>query len=200
MWLRLIRHRPWAWPVLATALLVISACASLPAGPPAGPAGAAARPELPAPSALNRIVSEAVARNPGTSGLLIVDTGGEALSDRDVLIDAAEHSIDAQYYIWNSDASGRYLAGRLLAAAERGVHVRILLDDINIAGRDAALSLLAEQPNIEIRIYNPSAARSGARRLFGFVGDFSRLNRRMHNKSFTVDGVVTMGGGRNIGD
>jgi putative cardiolipin synthase len=117
-----------------------------------------------------------------------------------VLIDLAEHSIDAQYYIWNSDASGRYLAGRLFAAAERGVHVRILLDDINIAGRDAALSLLAEQPNIEIRIYNPTAARSGARRLFGFMREFSSLNRRMHNKSFTVDGLVTIVGGRNIGD
>jgi putative cardiolipin synthase len=154
----------------------------------------------PPTSGLYRSVSEAIARNPGNSGVFLVDTGLDALSDRDTLIDAAEHSIDAQYYIWNSDASGRYLAGRLLAAAERGVHVRILLDDINIAGRDAALSLLAEQPNIEIRIYNPSAARSGAGRLLGFMREFSRLNRRMHNKSFTADGIVTIVGGRNVGD
>ncbi len=199
--LKSLGHRPSALAVLvATLLFAVSACASLPSSPPSGLQSGAGPHDPPGTSSLFRAVAEATARHPGTSGLLVVDTGREALSDRDVLIDAAEHSIDAQYYIWNSDASGRYLAGRLLAAAERGVHVRILLDDINIAGRDAALSLLAEQPNIEIRIYNPSAARSGARRLFGFMREFSRLNRRMHNKSFTVDGAVTIVGGRNIGD
>ncbi len=198
MLLRPIRHRLSACTVLVATLLAAIACASPPSDLPARTAQSDPPPL--ADSGLKRLVSAAVARHPGTSGVLIVDRGGEALSDRDVLIDAAEHTIDAQYYIWNSDASGRYLAGRLLAAAERGVHVRILLDDINIAGRDGALSLLAEQPNIEIRIYNPAAARSGARRLFGFMREFSRLNRRMHNKSFTVDGVVTIVGGRNIGD
>ena len=191
-----IRHQLTACAVMVATLLVPSACAALPSAIPSGPAPR----DQPAASGLYKAVTAAAAQHPGTSGLVVVDTGREALSDRDLLIDLAEHSIDAQYYIWNSDASGRYLAGRLLAAAERGVHVRILLDDINIAGRDAALSLLAEQSNIEIRVYNPSAARSGAGRLFGFVREFSRLNRRMHNKSFTADGVVTIVGGRNIGD
>jgi putative cardiolipin synthase len=132
--------------------------------------------------------------------VLLVDTGRAALDERDALIDAAVHTIDAQYYIWNSDASGRYLAARLLAAAERGVRVRILLDDINIAGRDAALATLAAHPRVEIRVYNPTAVRSGVGRLLGFVSEFSRLNRRMHNKSFTVDHAVTIVGGRNIGN
>ena len=138
--------------------------------------------------------------HPGMSGVLLLDTGAEALTARDALIADAERTIDAQYYIWNADASGRYLAARLLAAADRGVHVRVLLDDINVAGRDAVLADLAVHKNVEVRIYNPTAARSGALRVLGFVSDFSRLNRRMHNKSFTVDGVVTIIGGRNIGD
>ena len=138
--------------------------------------------------------------HPGTSGVLLLDTGAEALTARDALIADAELTIDAQYYIWNVDAAGRYLAARLLAAADRGVRVRVLLDDINVTGRDAMLADLAVHKNVEIRIYNPTTARSGALRLLGFVSDFSRLNRRMHNKSFTVDGVVTVIGGRNIGN
>ncbi len=149
---------------------------------------------------LGRAVSAASAAHPGTSGVLLVDTGRAALDERDALIDAAVHTIDAQYYIWNSDASGRYLAARLLAAAERGVRVRILLDDINVAGRDAGLAALTAHPRVEVRVYNPTAARSGVGRLFGFISEFSRLNRRMHNKSFTVDHAVTIVGGRNIGN
>jgi putative cardiolipin synthase len=149
---------------------------------------------------LARMVRQAAAGHPGDAGLLLVDTGSEALSERDALIDAATRTIDAQYYIWNPDASGRYLAGRLLVAAERGVRVRILLDDINIAGRDAALAALAAHPRIEVRVYNPAAARSGLRRLWGFAREFSRLNRRMHNKAFIVDGAVAIVGGRNIGN
>jgi putative cardiolipin synthase len=149
---------------------------------------------------LGSAVQAASAEHPGTSGVLLVDTGRAALDERDALIDAAVHTIDAQYYIWNSDASGRYMAARLLAAADRGVRVRILLDDINIAGRDAPLAALDQHPLVEIRVYNPTASRSGIPRLFGFVREFSRLNRRMHNKSFTVDRAVTIVGGRNIGN
>ena len=140
------------------------------------------------------------AAHPGDTGVLLLDTGAEALRERDALIAAARHSIDAQYYIWNADASGRYLGSRLLAAAERGVRVRILLDDVNVAGRDATLAALAAHPQVAIRVYNPTTARGGVLRLLNFLQDFSRLNRRMHNKSFTVDGAVAVIGGRNIGD
>jgi putative cardiolipin synthase len=146
------------------------------------------------------MVASAAAGHAGDTGVLLLDTGAEALAERDALIDAAVQSIDAQYYIWNADAAGRYLAARLLVAAERGVRVRILLDDINIAGRDAALAALAAHPRVAVRIYNPADARSGLARLWGFAREFSRLNRRMHNKSFIVDGAVAIVGGRNIGN
>lgn len=140
------------------------------------------------------------AAHPGYSGVLLLDTGAQALAQRDALIAAARATLDAQYYIWNSDASGRYLAARLLAAAERGVRVRVLLDDINVAGRDAVFARLAAHPKVQIRIYNPSATRQGVLRLLGFVRNFSQVNRRLHNKSFTADGAVTIVGGRNVGD
>ncbi len=136
----------------------------------------------------------------GLSDVRVLDTGADAFLERAALIDSAEQSIDAQYYIWNSDLTGRYLALRVLAAAERGVRVRLLLDDINTAGRDAVLATLDEHRNIELRIYNPFEQRRGVRKMLNFAIDFSRLNRRMHNKSLTVDGAVTVIGGRNIGD
>lgn len=136
----------------------------------------------------------------GTSAVLLQDTGWDALSQRLALIETAERTIDIQYYIWNSDASGRYLASRLIAAADRGVNVRVMLDDININEREDLLTTINAHPNIEIRIFNPIPSRRGVVKWLNILGDFSRLNRRMHNKSFTVDGVLSIVGGRNIGD
>ncbi|MGF1680016.1 phospholipase D family protein [Photobacterium minamisatsumaniensis] len=136
----------------------------------------------------------------GLSGILLQDTGWDALAQRLALIETAEHSIDIQYYIWNSDASGHYLANRLVAAADRGVQVRVMLDDINLNEREDLLVALDSHPHIEIRIFNPIPTRSGVAKWLNVLGDFSRLNRRMHNKSFTVDGVFSIVGGRNIGD
>lgn len=135
-----------------------------------------------------------------TSAILLQDTGWDALAQRLALIEAAEHSIDIQYYIWNSDASGHYLANRLIAAADRGVKVRVMLDDINLNERENLLAAIDAHPLIEIRIFNPIPSRRGTMKWLNFLGDFSRLNRRMHNKSFTVDGVLSVVGGRNIGD
>ncbi|MEH6822428.1 MAG: phospholipase D family protein [Motiliproteus sp.] len=134
------------------------------------------------------------------SGILLQETGWDALSQRLALIEMAEHQIDIQYYIWNRDGSGRYLASRLIAAAERGVQVRVMLDDINLNERESLLAALDRHPRIEIRIFNPIPSRRGLLKWLNFLGDFSRLNRRMHNKSFTVDGVLSIVGGRNIGD
>jgi len=150
-------------------------------------------------SALAKLTANATIEHAPLNGIRVLDSGRDALHERAALIEAAERSIDAQYYIWNGDNSGRYLASRIYAAAERGVYVRLLLDDINVGDRDSILAALASHPNIEIRIYNPFTAR-GMGKIFNFLGDFARLNRRMHNKSFTVDGVVTILGGRNIGD
>jgi len=136
----------------------------------------------------------------GTSAVLMQETGWDALAQRLALIEAAERSIDIQYYIWNSDASGHYLANRLIAAADRGVQVRVMLDDINLNEREDLLASIDSHPQIEIRIFNPIPSRRGAVKWLNLLGDFSRLNRRMHNKSFTVDGVLSIVGGRNIGD
>jgi len=140
------------------------------------------------------------AEQAGMSAVLVLDSGWDALAQRLALVETAEHSIDIQYYIWNSDASGSYLASRLIAAADRGVKVRVMLDDINLNEREDLLATLDRHPQIAIRIFNPIPTRNGFTKWFNFMGDFSRLNRRMHNKSFTVDGAISIVGGRNIGD
>lgn len=147
---------------------------------------------------LGRRALEAASGHEGQSGFLVLDSGKDALLDRLALIEAAQRSLDLQYYIWNSDVTGRYIAARVYAAAERGVRVRILLDDFNTGGRDAVLAALDAHPQIEVRIYNP--IDRGAPRWLGIIRDFSRINRRMHNKSLTADAAATIIGGRNIGD
>ncbi len=151
-------------------------------------------------SRLRQIVGKVAPGGQSKSGFLLLDTGTEAFVQRANLIELAEHGIDAQYYIWNSDISGLYLLRRLLLAADRGVQVRLLLDDINVSGRDQNIAALDHHPNIEIRIFNPSAIRDGPAKGLAFVADFRRMNRRMHNKTFIVDGVLGIVGGRNIGD
>lgn len=117
---------------------------------------------------------------------------------RALLANEAAQTIDAQYYIWHNDLTGVLMLQALRRAAHRGVFVRLLLDDNGIGGLDSILSELNGHPHIEVRLYNPFTLRpfKSANYLF----DFLRLNRRMHNKSFTVDGLATIVGGRNIGD
>lgn len=139
-----------------------------------------------------------VASHLGETGLLTLADGQEALLARLAMIDAAERTIDVQYYIWHQDTTGSLMFQRLYDAAERGVKVRLLLDDNNTTGKDAILAALAAHPNIEVRLFNPFMQRHY--RVLGYLTDFFRLNRRMHNKSLTVDGVMSVVGGRNIGD
>ena len=115
-----------------------------------------------------------------------------------LLARAAERSLDVQYYIWHADTSGGLLAHELWQAAERGVRVRLLLDDNNTRGADEAIAALDAHPNIEVRLFNPYANRGF--RLGELATDFARLNRRMHNKSFTADNQAAIVGGRNVGD
>ena len=148
---------------------------------------------------LGKIVAPLVAAAPvGTSGFHALFEPRDAFAARMVLAATAERSIDAQYYIWHDDRAGMLLFEALWRAAERGVRVRLLLDDVNTKGLDPILAALDAHPNIEVRLYNPFVQRSA--RLLGFATDFGRLNRRMHNKSFTADNVATIVGGRNIGD
>lgn len=135
---------------------------------------------------------------PHLSGIHILDDGAEAFAARFSLLRMAEHSIDAQYYMWHGDLTGRLLMGELLAAAERGVRVRLLLDDNTTAGTDQMLLAANIHKNLEVRLFNPFILRKP--RAPAYVFDLRRLNRRMHNKSLLVDGVAAVVGGRNIGD
>jgi cardiolipin synthase C len=138
------------------------------------------------------------AAHPGQSGLHLLEDGLDAFAARLLLVRRAQRTLDLQYYIWHGDRTGTLLLEELHKAAERGVRVRLLLDDNGIAGLDRALAALDAHPAIEVRIINPFRIRWP--KAVGFLTDFRRLNRRMHNKSLTADGAATIVGGRNIGD
>lgn len=134
----------------------------------------------------------------GKSGIVVISGGHDALASRLALADMAETSIDAQYYIWHDDTSGLLLLDALYRAAQRGVRVRLLLDDNGIPGLDRLLATLNAQDNFHIRLFNPSTVRWP--KYLGYAIDFFRMNRRMHNKSMIADGTAAIIGGRNIGD
>jgi putative cardiolipin synthase len=149
-----------------------------------------------------RYIHAAVKQHVDESGFRLLTLSNNALMSRVVLADHAQHSIDMQYYILNNDATGRLVAQRVLAAADRGVRVRLLLDDINATNAIDMLDALDAHPNIEVRLFNPFHTRKPSllSKIAQFLFDAHRLNRRMHNKSFIVDGNVAIVGGRNIGD
>ena len=149
-----------------------------------------------AESPLGRAVLPPVRQRPGLTGVVPMVDGRVAFGMRVNLARAATRSIDIQTFIWHADATGTLLFEVMMRAAERGVRVRLLLDDLYTYGTDPTLALLASHPNLELRLYNPFVGRGS--RTLGFISDFTRLNHRMHNKSFTVDNVVTVVGGRNI--
>jgi cardiolipin synthase C len=147
---------------------------------------------------IGAFLEKAAANHPNQSGFAIVPDGRQAFTSRIAMTELAERTLDLQYFVWDPDATGRILAQHLVHAADRGVRVRILIDDIYTKGRDAILSALDAHPHIEVRLFNPFAHRS--RRMLDFIVDFSRVNHRMHNKLFVMDNSVVIVGGRNIGD
>jgi putative cardiolipin synthase len=149
-------------------------------------------------STLGKTFASSLAAHPGLSRLTPLSNGNDAYLARRALAHDAERTLDLQYYTFHADHSGFALLNSLLDAADRGVRVRLLLDDIHLKGSDAALAALDDHPQIEVRLFNPFANRSF--RLFEYATDFNRINRRMHNKSMTADGQLSIVGGRNIGD
>ncbi len=146
---------------------------------------------------LGQKIPGVVSQHPrGDSGFYPMNDGIDALSARLLLAGRAERSIDAQYYLITSDVVGLAFIDSLLQAADRGVRVRLLLDDILTKGYDAGMAALDSHPNFEVRIFNPFGARTF--RYAGSITSVSRINRRMHNKSFTVDNQISIIGGRNI--
>ena len=149
-------------------------------------------------SPLGKAALPMVQAHPGKSGVFALADGRDAFAARVLLADASECSLDVQYYIWNGDKTGTLLFEALRRAADRGVRVRLLLDDNNTAGLDTVLAALNSHPKIEVRLFNPFMHRRW--RVLSFLTDFRRLNRRMHNKSFIADRQACIIGGRNVGD
>lgn len=143
-------------------------------------------------------IAPLTAAHPGKSGIYPLEDAHNAFAARVLLAQAAERTLDIQYYIWRDDMTGTLLFDALRKAADRGVRVRLMLDDLGSLGLDPVLAALDAHPNIEVRLFNPFASRKWP--WLGFLTDFSRLNRRMHHKSFTADSQATIIGGRNVGD
>ena len=125
-------------------------------------------------------------------------TGREAFIVRLALADLAERSLDMQYYIWDGDTTGRIIVDRVMKAADRGVRVRLLIDDPYYKASDSVIAALDAHPNVEIRLFNPLTNRGWS--ALDFILDFRRVNRRMHNKLMVADNAAAIVGGRNIGD
>ena len=153
--------------------------------------------EAHADTRLGRALAPLVSDHPGKAGILALADGRDAFAARVLLAGAADRTLDVQYYIWHHDTSGALLFDALRKAADRGVWVRLLLDDNSTGGLDEVLAGIDAHPNIEVRLFNPFNRTA---RLLGYVVDFVRVNRRMHNKSFTADGQATIVGGRNVAD
>jgi phosphatidylserine/phosphatidylglycerophosphate/cardiolipin synthase-like enzyme len=189
------------WLRFCTALVLAlsaSACASLPQDVPRKPSTALSDP---ASTALGRIAAQS-APDPALSGFHLVASGEEAFGTLMTLADRATRTLDLQYYIVEADESSREILLRVRAAAERGVRVRMLVDDLHSDGKDTGFLRFARHPNIEVRLFNPFPAGrfSKVTRMLSSAADVRRVNRRMHNKVFIADNALAMTGGRNIGN
>ena len=140
--------------------------------------------------------------NYGKSGFLKLFRNDDAMHWRILLADMAEETLDMQYFIWKGDASGELLLDRVIKAADRGVRVRILVDDIYLIGTDRTIAALSQHPHIEMRMFNPAQTRTGSIVLRGleFLGNIEQMNHRMHNKLIVADNHFTIVGGRNLGN
>jgi putative cardiolipin synthase len=136
--------------------------------------------------------------HPGKSGVLLLVNGLDAFVARALLAEKAERSIDVQYYMFHQDTVGQMLINSLIKAADRGVRVRMLIDDMYGDEADDIWTALDSHPHMEVRLFNPFAR--GSSKNLQFITRFSEVNHRMHSKSFTVDNQATIVGGRNIGD
>ena len=184
--------------VLAVLLLGLTACSTLPQVDRAAQASEAI--PISDSTTLGRIANS-YRPAPDQSGFRLMPLGSYSLDTRVQLAQRAQVSLDVQYYHLQNDESGRWLMRALRDAAQRGVRVRLLLDDFYTSGEDELLLTLAAHPNIEVRIFNPFCCiRSGSQltRFIASIGDLKRVNHRMHNKLFLADGAMAVVGGRNV--
>ncbi|MCD7099726.1 phospholipase D family protein [Stenotrophomonas sp. MMGLT7] len=150
---------------------------------------------------IDRAVRPLTEARPGQTGMLMLADNVDAFAVRALTARSAGRSLDLQYYIWHPDFTGNLLYGELVRAADRGVRVRLLLDDMNAHGSHSVLAALDDHPLIEVRMFNPTRAREGTlMRGAEMLLRFFSINRRMHNKAWIADGRIAVVGGRNIGD
>lgn len=190
------------WALTAVVALNLNACGLPNSIHTTGADSHAIAPQLSAQTRLGQAYRQLHARAQAAvqqSGIHALNNPQEAFAARGLLARAAEQTLDVQYYIWRNDKTGLLLLHELLVAADRGVRVRLLLDDGGTTGLDAELLALHHHPHAEVRLFNPFVQR-GWLKPIGYVTDFSRTNRRMHNKSFSADGQASIVGGRNVGN
>jgi putative cardiolipin synthase len=182
--------------ILSLTLLLLGACASLPEDLQQEYSEGYAHPGK---TFLGRIIDETAPADKTLSGVELLSEPEEAFRTRFAIANLAEKTLDLQYYLWKGDLAGGLLMWAALDAADRGVRVRFLIDDIYHSGRDDMYALLDSHDNFEVRIFNPMANR-GAGRYVDYLMNRKHLNHRMHNKIFLADNAVAVLGGRNIGN
>lgn len=153
------------------------------------------------PTAADACVTPLTGARPGETGVMVLAENRDAFAARYLSARAAGRSIDMMYYLWRGDLTGGLLVGEVLAAADRGARIRLLLDDINTRGLDPEYLALNGHPMIEVRLFNPAKnRRASLRRGAEMLLRLFSVTRRMHNKAWIVDGRIAIIGGRNIGD
>jgi putative cardiolipin synthase len=182
--------------LLLPLLLYLGGCASLPEEFEQTPSRTWLAPEE---TLIGALIAETAPDDPMLSGVELLSEPEEAFRTRFAIAAVAEKTLDLQYYLWKGDLAGQMLMWQVLEAADRGVKVRFLIDDIYHSGRDDIYAALDVHPNFELRVFNPMANRGAARNL-NYLKNKRRLNHRMHNKIFLADGAVAVLGGRNIGN
>lgn len=181
--------------VLAGGVLLVNRLA-----PPASGLPSRTLPLQPAQTWIDRGMAPLLAANHGKSGVLFLGDGVDAFAARAMTARKSGRSLDLQYFIWHNDLAGQLLAREVHDAANRGVRVRILLDDMNSIGLDPHLLAMDAHPHIELRLYNPFRNRATIGRSFELVRRLFSMNHRMHNKAWIADGRIAIIGGRNIGE
>ncbi len=183
---------------VVAALCLVTACASLPTDYPPPPESVTLEPDP--ETGIGRLAAEFAHRHgAGVSGYAAIDRNADGLRWRLAMVDSAERSLDILYYLWYDDLGGLLLLEHVIEAAERGVRVRVVVDDTLFLKGKQGLANLDAHPNIEIRVFNPWASK-GVGRAFETVGRMKKLNHRMHNKLLIADSQVATLGGRNVGD
>jgi len=179
---------------------MVAACGSIPVRTPPPPTEASSLPRTTTGKLQAAAREISVGLDQGESAFWLLDRADFSYEARLALVDQAVESLDIQYFIWEKDPTSALYSHRVIQAADRGVRVRILLDDLTLNGQDGEFSALASHPNISVRSFNPWRMRRNLARVGEFFLNPGRLNHRMHNKTVIADQHFAILGGRNIGD